>query len=137
MTRPPPTWRVPLSAGSRDAATTRPSAAPGPADTVFIGTRVAPVMPAGLEANVAILAGLTSAGVGLVLAAVGALSARRIGTAKLGWVAAGFLALALQGAWFAYRVWQEPLVATHTALIPAVLGGLTVAVLYVAIYRRP
>lgn len=90
-----------------------------------------------LTANIALMASLASLGLGLILAAVGALSARRLGSGKLAWVSTGFLLLSAQGGVFAWRLWTDPIPAADNVFIPSLLGLASMAALYVAVYRRP
>ena len=89
-----------------------------------------------MEANVALFAGLVSLGFGVILAGIGLVTARRVGTAKLVWVSIGFTLLAAQGGLFAWRVHNEPIEAADAALIPALLGLASLVALYIAVYRR-
>ncbi|MBW3584051.1 MAG: hypothetical protein KY455_13250 [Euryarchaeota archaeon] len=94
-------------------------------------------MATALEANLALFAGLVSLGFGIILAAIGFLTARRIGTGKLVWVSIGFLLLAAQGGHFAWRVHRDPVTSPDAVLVPALLGLLSLVALYIAVYRRP
>lgn len=109
---------------------------PGLSATIMPNGRFRWLMAATLEANLAILAGLSSLGFGIILAVVGGLAAKRVGSSKLGWVSAGFLLLALQGGYFAWRVVQDRFGAGDL-LVPSYLGLFALLLLYVAVYRRP
>lgn len=98
--------------------------------------RLPGTMATALEANVALFAGLVSLGFGVILAGIGLLTARRVGTGKLVWVSIGFALLAAQGGHFAWRVHREPIVAADSTLVPALLGLASLVALYIAVYRR-
>jgi hypothetical protein len=88
-----------------------------------------------VTANLTVLAGLASLGLGLLLAIVGTISARRTQSGKLSWVSAGFFLLAIQGGLFALGVVRQVEASGHL-VYPAILGLLALLALYVAVYRR-
>jgi hypothetical protein len=88
-----------------------------------------------LEANLTVFAGLATLGLGIILAVVGAISARRMGSKKIAWVAAGFFLLGLQGGLFALGVRRNPVFSLEV-LFPALVGLAALLTFYVAVYRR-
>lgn len=64
-------------------------------------------MAMSVAANVAVAVAVLLTGLALLLATVAALSWRRIGHARLGWIALAFAAFAGKGAWLAADAWQR------------------------------
>ena len=93
-----------------------------------------------LAANAAVAAGILLAGISFMLFVTGLIAWRRVGHARLLWVALAFLALCAQGialAWVAYRdraaiAAQQP----GAALLFPLLGLAVVLCLYLAVLKR-
>lgn len=91
-------------------------------------------------ANVAVGAAILLAGLGLLLSLVAGLSFKRLGSARLLWVALAFLGLAVQGVYLAVLAYTRRAdVAAGTAgefPILAVANLVVVFLLYLAVLKR-
>ena len=88
------------------------------------------------QANAAVGAGLLLAGIALLLATVGILSWRRVGHARLLWVAVAFLGLAAQGGYLAWLAYQRRAGVPAELLALPLLGLGVVLALYLAVLKR-
>lgn len=93
-----------------------------------------------LAANAAVAAGILLAGIALLLCVTGLVAWRRVGHARLLWVALAFLGLCAQGALLAWNAYAHRAdVATQPAvqvLLFPLLGLAVVLCLYLAVLKR-
>ncbi len=92
-----------------------------------------------IHANLAVLVAVLLCGLSLLLAAIGTLTWRRVGSGKLGWVAAAFALFALEGGFLIRDFVQRRLELSQSwdALPWLALGNLAIVfALYMAVLKR-
>ncbi len=92
-----------------------------------------------LHANLAVLVAVLLCGLSLLLAGIGVLTWRRVGSPKLAWVAAAFAVFALEGGFLVRDFYQRRLELSQQwdALPWLALGNLVIVLaLYMAVLKR-